>query len=172
MHVYRDILESLVIAGRRPIPLLEQIERKVCLNLGMEYEVETMMDILVSFVALKFGSTKLFQDLQEVICKGHAFTMREWLPNKVLLPYSGKSVSTLVESYAEVLGEFQDFELSPDFKWVVKKMILNKNASFTLEEIMNVYEALPAFAYEEQKEIETHLITCCYKATYHSAETI
>ena len=45
--------------GRKPDKLIYKIEKKILANLGMEYEIETITDILFSFSKLNKGSKVL-----------------------------------------------------------------------------------------------------------------
>ena len=47
---------SLSEVNRCPPKLIDNIEKKVCHNLGMEYEIEIIVDILFSYAKLNKGS--------------------------------------------------------------------------------------------------------------------
>ena len=47
---------ALAEVNRYPDKLLNKIEDKICLNLGMEYEVNVISDILFAFAKMERGS--------------------------------------------------------------------------------------------------------------------
>lgn len=63
MTYYKRVVEALVSVNRAPPNLFDKIENHILNNLGMEYEVETIVDILFAFNKADRGSKKLYDSL-------------------------------------------------------------------------------------------------------------
>lgn len=136
MNYYKTILESLVRVGRRPEKLLSQIEGHVLSNLSMDYTVQTMVDILFAFSTLAFGSNQLYNALSVTITQGHLFNKNFFTQKLHQLPYSGRLLAKLVDAYAKVMARDSSFQLDPNFKQKLYRLLLNKKTLYAMPDIL------------------------------------
>jgi hypothetical protein len=90
--------------------------------------------------------------------RGHALNRTVFLHKTLLYPFEGPFVSKLVETYARVINKEPSFTINPDFLSMIHEYIINKKTTYELPEIVNVMRYLPAYEFEEHKEITQNLV--------------
>ncbi|KRX02110.1 Peptidase S24/S26A/S26B/S26C [Pseudocohnilembus persalinus] len=158
MTYYKRITESLVRVNRAPDELFAKIEGHVLNNLSMDYEIETIIDILFAFSKAEKGSAKLYDALQYTIYKGHLFNKNPLLQGRLDLAFQGKLLSKLVEIYGKCSEREKSFTMSPDFRSMMHKYVTNKKTTYQLPDIINTFKHLQGFQYEDQKQIEQNIV--------------
>ena len=127
-------------------------------NLAMDYEPHIMVDILLAFAKSTNGTKNFYNTMQYVLTKGHMFNKNPLLENRIELPYSGRLLANIVEIYSDVNEKFHNFELEPNFKVMVFKMLTNKKIVYELIDIVKLIRYVPAFQFEEEKLLFENVI--------------
>ena len=73
MLYYKRLAEAFVAVNRFGSAMFQKLEQHIMSNLAMEYEVETMVDILLAFYKSGNGSQDFYHAMQLTMVKGHLF---------------------------------------------------------------------------------------------------
>lgn len=151
MLYYKRLAEAFVAVNRFGSAMFQKLEQHIMSNLAMDYEIETMVDILLAFYKSGNGSQDFYHAMQLTMVKGHLFNKIMLLENRMELPFNGRVISNITEVYAEVSQKFRNFPLEPDFLVMMYKMITNKRMNFELNDIVKIMKFIEVFKYEDEK---------------------
>ena len=150
MLYYKRIAEALVVVNRFSSEVFFKLEHHIMNNLSMEYELETMVDILIAFSKSGNGTKNFYDSMQYVLVKGHMFNKNILLENRIELPFQGRVMANIVETYAKISKAFDNFEIEANFRVMIYKMITNKRMNYELIDIVNIIKNITCFKYEEE----------------------
>ena len=167
MIYFKRIAEALVSVNRFDSEVFRKLEKHIMNNLAMEYELHIMVDILLAFAKSNNGTKSFYNAMQYVLTKGHMFNKNPLLENRIELPYSGRLLANIVEIYSNVNGKFHNFELEPNFKVMVYKMLTNKKIEYELVDIVKLIKYVPAFQYEEENLLVENVINRIPQINYN-----
>jgi len=151
MLYYKRIAEALVAVNRFDSAIFKKLEYHILSNLAMEYEVDTMVDILLAFHKSRNGSKEFYNAMQLVLAKGHMFNKNPLLENRLELPFSGRLIANIVEIYFDVAQKSTNFQFEPDFSVMIYKMICNRRMNYALSDIVKIMKFVDVFKYEDEK---------------------
>lgn len=150
MIYYRRIAEALVEVNRFDSNVFWKLENHIMNNLSMDYETHTVTAILLAFYKSGNGTKDFYNAMQYVLTKGHMFNKNPLLENRLELPFSGKLISNLMEIYSNVNRKFGNFEVEPNFRVMMYKMLSNKKMNYELCDITKIIHYIPVFLFEEE----------------------
>lgn len=173
MLYFQRIAAALVDAGRENSRLFEKLQELVLSNLGMEYEIETFANIVLSFGRAGRGNRGFFEIAQKILANGHplapAFARK---PEN--FGYDGEKIAEIVEIFARVRGrsekiggklleigemlEFSqrntaNFEFDPDFLVHLFKLLENRKTTFSAKSLIKILENVQVFEFEEEDRL-------------------
>jgi len=158
---YKRITESLIKVHRYTRYVFENIEQHLIHFLStqeIEYDLSQMLDILSTFAFSGNGSQRLFYSFE------HIFTTFSQLPPEEQLKLcQGGFISKLVQTYALARTIQQDLVYDPAFYKLVYQLVLAEEASYTLEELVNVIQNIGTFEYPQLPEINKLLDARIFK---------
>ena len=148
---YKRITESLIKVHRFTRYVFENIEQHLMHFLNsheIEYDLGNMLDILSTFAFSGNGSQRLFYSFEHIFVTFYDLPLEQQI--KLC---QGNFISKLVSTYALAKTIQPDLVYDPAFYKLVYQFVMAEEATYTLEELVNVIQNIGAFEYPQLKEI-------------------
>lgn len=152
MTYYKRIATALAQVNRNNDEVFWKLENHVLNNLSMDYNTETLIDILFAFAKCKKGTRNFYDSMQYVLFKGHMFN-KPFLEYQFNVPFNGTFASKLCEIYNEASHRFENFKIEPNFRLLLFKVLINKKTYYEIEDVNRVLKNIDFLIFEDIKEI-------------------
>lgn len=152
MTYYKRIATALAQVNRNNDEIFWKLENHVLNNLSMDYNTNTIIDILFAFAKCKKGTRNFYDSMQYVLFKGHMFN-KPFLEYQYNVPFDGLFASKLCEIYNEASGRFENFNIEPNFRLLLFNVLINKKTCYEIEDINRTLKNIDFLIFEDIKEI-------------------
>ena len=148
---YKRITANLIKVNRFTRYVFENIESHLMHFLAtheLQYDLKLMLDILSSFAISQNGSERLFYSFEEIFN-----TFSELSPEQQESLKHGDFISNLVQTYAIAKMMHPSLTYDSNFTRLVFSLVVGNEAHYTLEQLVNVVQHVPAFEFSQIDEI-------------------